>query len=466
MKNMIKRLMLLAMCLTVPAGIAACRAQEEGGPEQPPFPGGGEGGRTYVIRVACNSETSRAENVIRAADRLTEQLAAEGSGDVVKAEYIIVPDDQYEQQIAVWNKAGDLPELLVTPGNRMAKFADAGLLIPADDVTGGEVYRSKVPAYILEMGMVGDTMYGVTQDIEARPVWVFKPALERLGWSAEQIAAFPEAVAAGAFTQDDLQALAKQSVEQGITEWGIIHRPTNGAEFRMMHMIQGAEPLVDGKVVIDRSAMIDFLTYLRENVEMGLCPAQLTTYSWDIIEGDLQPNGKTLCWYGGVWNKYDMMNAANVTPEYIDENFILILPPVKSRGERPFTFSAPQFYNLTQQAKSDERLYQYICRTLEIVLDPDIQMNTTVATSHLAITQETADYPEYREDKFLSNATYLLEYTRALPGDVVLSHFYGNDFFAAIQAAEMTADPVDKIADTFIQNVSDQIGADNYILQD
>ena len=45
-------------------------------------------GNTYHIRVACNDEAPRAENIILAAERLNEQLKAEGSSDVVTAEYI------------------------------------------------------------------------------------------------------------------------------------------------------------------------------------------------------------------------------------------------------------------------------------------------------------------------------------------------------------------------------------------
>ena len=52
---------------------------------------------------------------------------------------------------------------------------------------------------------------------------------------------------------------------------------------------------------------------------------------------------------------------------------------------------------------------EYVDRVLELVLDryPD---TSAIETSHLAMTQETADYPEYKEDEFLNSATYMVDY--------------------------------------------------------
>ncbi|MGI6078272.1 MAG: ABC transporter substrate-binding protein [Fastidiosipilaceae bacterium] len=424
----------------------------------------GEDGNTYHIRVACNDEAPRAENIILAAERLNEQLKAEGSSDVVTAEYILVDDKEKANNLTMWDKTGDMPELVVGNPVDVVRFADAGFIVDNDELMAGEAYQKVFPN-LRDMGLYNDHYYGVIQDIEARPVWFFKNHLLSLGWTEEDIAAFPDKVLNGEFTQNDLQNLAKEAVDKDICEWGIIHRPTNGAEFRMMAIINGADSYRDGKVVIQKDALMNFFTFLRENVEMGLCPPDITTYGWDPVEGDMQPNGKTLCWYGGVWNKYDMIVAGGVTPEYVDENFIMTLPPVVNEGDTPVTLSGPHFYMVTTAGAEDPQMREYVDRVLELVLDPDIQMHTTIETSHLAMTQETADYPEYKEDEFLNSATYMVDYAMIQEGNTdMFDYLYGDEtFFAAIQATEMTDEPVEDIVDRFIEDVKFKIGEGGYI---
>lgn len=426
-------------------------------------------GKTYTIRIAANSERQRADNIIAACDRLTEQLKEEGSSDVVKGEYVMV-ETEFQNEMAMWDKTGNLPELVVANSFIIHDFADAGFLIPADDVINGEVYSEKLMPVFKDAVLIDGTYYGVPQDTDVRCVWINKQHLKKLGWTEEQIDALPQQVVDGQFTESDLQQLAKQAVDQGITEWGIIHRPVFGPEFDLMLMIHdgaGENLYRDGKVVLDQSALTDTLDFLKANVDMGLTPAELTTYGWDVVEGDLMPNGKTFCWYGGLWNKYDMMNAANVTSDFVDENFVLILPPVVNKGDTPITLSETQAYAMTKQAASDPKMQEYCERVLEIVLDPDIQMNTTVATAHPAITYETAEYPEYKADTFLSENTYMLDYTTTQVNEPVVRNQYMNtSWFSAIQKVEMETADVQTAVDELIDEVTYQVGEENCIVQD
>lgn len=424
-------------------------------------------GETYLIRVACDNESPRYENIERAAARLNEQLAADGIKDKITTEYVRVSKtEEIVTNFALWDKTGNLPEMAVINVPMMVKFAEAGFIVPVDDLAKGEAY-SQLFEGLQDITLYKGHYYAVVQDMESRPVWFFKNHLKSLGWSEEDIAAFPDKIAHGEFTQKDLQNLAKEAVDKKICEMGIVHRPKNGAEFKLLYMINGGKAMMDDKekVIINPQAMTNFLTYLRENVEMGLCPADITTFGWDPIEGDIQPNGKTLCWYGGVWNKYDMMVAGGVTPEYVDENFIMTLPPPVNKGERPMTLSNPMLYCLTKEADANPKLRAYIERVLEIVLDPDIQLNTTVATSHLAITPAAAEHPDYKAESFLSGVTYTVEYTQVNPGDQRLEFLFADDtFFAAIQAAEMTDESIEAIVNRYVEDVKYRLGENNYVI--
>ena len=424
-------------------------------------------GKTYTIRIAGNSESQRSENIIRACDRLTEQLAAEGCTDVVRGEYIMVPND-YQNEMALWNKTGDLPELIVGNVIMMHEFADAGFLTSAEDLINGEVYSQKLLPNMRDAVLVNGTHYGVPQDVGGRCVWINKEHLKQLGWSEEEMEALPRKAEEGQFTEGDLQALAKEAVDKGVSEWGIIHRPVFGSEFHLMLMMHGGQELYrDGKVVLDRSALTDTLTFLKQNVDMGLTPPELTTYGWEVVEGDLMPNGKTFCWYGGIWNKYDMMSAANVTAQFVDENFILILPPVVERGDTPISLSEPQAYAMTKQAASDPKLQEYCERVLEIVLDPDLQMYTTIETAHVAITSEMLEYPGYKSDEFMAKNSYMVEYTTMPVSDpMVRNQFLNASWFTAIQNVEMGSSDVETAVNTLIDEVTYSVGEGSYIVQD
>ena len=120
---------------------------------------------------------------------------------------------------------------------------------------------------------------------------------------------------------------------------------------------------------------------------------------------------------------------------------------------------------VTTAGAEDPQMREYVDRVLELVLDPDIQMHTTIETSHLAMTQETADYPEYKEDEFLNSATYMVDYAMIQEGNTdMFDYLYGDEtFFAAIQATEMTDEPVEDIVDRFIEDVKFKIGEGGYI---
>lgn len=78
----------------------------------------------YVIRVACNKEKYRFEAVEKAAERLNEQLKAEGSADTVTVEYVQM--DDYGNSMTLWMKENTLPEIVVNSVNSIEKYYDVG----------------------------------------------------------------------------------------------------------------------------------------------------------------------------------------------------------------------------------------------------------------------------------------------------------------------------------------------------
>ena len=116
----------------------------------------GEDGNTYHIRVACNDEAPRAENIILAAERLNEQLKAEGSSDVVTAEYILVDDKEKANNLAMWELVICLNSSLVI--SRCGAFTECGFIVDNDELMAGEAYQVFLTR---DMGLYNDHYCGV-----------------------------------------------------------------------------------------------------------------------------------------------------------------------------------------------------------------------------------------------------------------------------------------------------------------
>ncbi len=431
------------------------------------------GGKHYTFRIGCSNEAWRAENLIAAAKMLNEQLASEGSKDTVSVEYEVV--DDFANTFNLWIKEDNLPEFVARTSGDVAKFSKTGVIVDCSYVVNDEVYSSKVPKNLRDMGYFNGSYYGVILDTEVRFVIVYKPALQQLGWSEEQIEAWKNDARAGKITIKDLQDLAKQVVDAGICEYGITHRPNHGVDWENTFVTwnKGKVPMNDqGQVVINRQNIIDFLSYWRENVQMGITPYNhLTDFNWDILEGDIWPNGKAFCWYGQIATKADMMSAGGVTSEYVDENYFTIPNPVTTLGETPVGGSNPYYYALTTASQKDEKTKEYCRRILDNVLDPELQLNTSVRHTHLAITQETIEMPEYQNDAWMLDAEYMTPLMFKNPPNEYLMMFTDSqEFFDAIQRAEVEAnDPnaasIEEITDELIKKITFNIGEGNYVLE-
>ena len=433
-------------------------------------------GKHYVFRVAATSEAWRPEAVIEAAKRLNTQLAAEGNPDTVEVEYEVV--DDWNSSFTLWSQENSLPEIVCVKLGQAFKQGMAGNVVECGYVVNDEVYSTKVPQNLRDMGMVEGKYWGVILDTETRFVVVNKLALLELGWTEEQIEAWKQEARQGNITTKDLQDLAKQVVDAGICEYGITHRPNAGADWQQTYVAwnHGVVPINEkGQHVVNRQNLIDFMTFWRECVQLGITPYNhLTDFNWDMLEGDIWPNGKAFCWYAQIATKSDCTNTG-LTGEEFEQNFVSIPNPVPRLGDKPYAGCSPYMFALTTSSQADAKTSEYIRRILDIVLDADIQLTISLDHSHIAITEECAATPEYTSDAWMQDQAYITPYMgryspSSLKVDLQDMLADSKDFFAALQEAEVTAqDPnarsIEEIVDEMIQACIFNMGEGNYVLE-
>lgn len=479
-----KKFLAIIMALIMVLSMVACGAKEP----TTAAPSGGQttggesnttpneaGGQHYVFRVASDDEAWRPEAVIEAAKRLNAQLAAEGNPDTVEVVYEVV--DDWTNAFTLWIQEDDLPEMVLRKLGMIYKYAQADVFVPVDYVVNDEVYTAKVPENLREMGKVGDTYYGIIMDTETRFLTVNKKALIELGWSEEEIEAWKQEARAGKLTTADLQQLAKQVVDAGICEYGITHRPNSGSDWMQTYVswCHGEVPMNEqGQHIVDRQNLIEFFTFWRECVQMGITPYNgLTDFNWDMLEGDIWPNGKAFCWYSQIATKADCTNTG-LTPEEFEENFFSVPNPVTRLGDTPYAGCSPMMVGLTTSSQVDEKTSEYIRRILDNLLDTDIQLTVSLDRAHIAITEESANDPAYLADKWMQDASYITPYMglyapSPLKADLQDMLADSKDFFAALQEAEVQAlDPnarsIEEIVDELIEKVTFNMGEGNYVL--
>ena len=431
-----------------------------------------EEGQVYNIRVAGGS-AYRCETLVAAAEALNAQLAEEGSKDTVTVEWIEA--DSMDDSLVIWAQEGNMPEILQNSAS--IKYYEAGYTVNAAYVVEDEAHTADLLPGVADMTKYAEGEYvGVPLDTEFRGFMIYKPALVELGWTDAEITAWVNDMRAGKLTLDDFQDVAKQVVDAGICEYGLTHRPNKGADWRYVFVsfAGGEVPLNEDNVVtVSHKHVENYLGFFRECVELGITPYNgLTDFNWDMLEGDIWPNGKTFAWVSNISTKGDCMKASGVTSEYWDETFVSIPIPVTEVGESPACGANPHAWMLTTSSQSSEKMAEYCRRLLDTVLLPEFQVALSVESGHVAITKSVLEHPTYAADKWLSDIEWATPYlfTTNTTNSSLSLYGHSQELYDALQEAELEAlDPsrtIEEIAADCIAKMTFNMDEGTFIIVD
>ncbi len=417
---------------------------------------------TITIRVqSLSPETTRVENIALAAEKLNEELKAEGEDIQIQVETDMYDgsSDDYAKQFMLAHQAKKEPDIYTTGHENIGWLADGNYILPLNELKDSEAYKDTFPLIWDAVTYKGE-IWGAPQDMESRPVYYNKNLLRELGWTDEEIESLPEKVVNGEFTLDDMTRVAEEAVNKGIVENGIIHRPVEGTDFHA-HIFNFGGTVYDSeqnKIVFDKPAVEKTLQYFDEITEKGLTPKDITQMEWSNIHRTVV-NGKTLFYYGGLWNVFNWADdpyhdeLGKVDEEWVHENFGMMLIPASEKGGKPNTLSHPFVYTVS----SNTEHFDYIVRLLEIVADPEIQANHDVKTAHLPVTQSAAEHPDIKNNMTLGKATYMLDYTTFVPNHKDFSAF-SKAIFSAIQAVELDQKTVEEAMNDLETQLQNDLG--------
>jgi len=332
--------------------------------------------------------------------------------------------------------------------------------------------------------------YGIPQDTEARPLYIRKDVAKAMGWDLTGLA---EKVKNGEFTWYDVYKKAKEAVEKGYANWGVIHRKGSAHPDLIQFIFAFGGKLYNentGKLVVDKEALYKWFTVEYTMAQNGLIPKDMMSWDWGqqihpTVVGEKDSPANTLFYIGGTWQWAEWQTKAYykdpktgesrpLTPQEVNEKMYYTLFPAGEPGKQPVTLSQPFMWMIASNAGKDNPKYDELkdayheLAFLMIVAasDPEINAIHSVISGHVPvrkaatallndpnwiqkltnlqldlssdvlnaikdIIQKTADPINI---KFLANVSYMLDYTHFAP-----SHPYYP------RLADILKDAIDKV---------------------
>jgi inositol-phosphate transport system substrate-binding protein len=223
----------------------------------------------------------KAENLVLAAEQLNRILEISGAKVRVKVEveFSELKWGPFAEKFYLDFRAGKAPDIVTL--RETADLAEGGYIVPLDDHVKEFWDLNYYDFYsnLWEGATWKGKIWGIPHDISPTGIWYRKDVLRKLGYTDAEIAELlPED---GNTALEVVGRLAKEAVEAGLVEYGILHRPSKGPGFYAALLAFGAECYdpEQARLVLDKPALLDFYRWHEEMVEQGVIPPEPPPWS-------------------------------------------------------------------------------------------------------------------------------------------------------------------------------------------
>lgn len=377
----------------------------------------------------------RAENLEAAVELLNETLEQEGADYrvAIETDFETVSWDDYRRRVLLAFDSGEAPDIIVSSHIDIGPWADAGYIAQLGEYVEQHEQFEDVADSLWDFVTYKGAIWGIPVNPEARPFYFNKSLLADAGWSEEEIEALPDRILQGDFTWNDVIETSKAAVEAGAIEegHGYWHRPVNGPDFFHTYYAFGGriQDPESGNLVFTRDAALGMFTLYRDMVEQGVLPRDLIGTPWNDWHRTVT-DGKVLFNSAGTWTWAQWAVEYDVGYERLWENFGFALQPAAEQGGEPNTLSQPLAYMIWADSPNKD----VAARLLAHVATPELDVRA-LESAHLPILESTRQLPAFKENEFLSQVVYMLDYTTAQPIHPGFGR-YSDIFFRSISAVE------------------------------
>ena len=398
-----------------------------------------------VVKLWSKADRSgplRAGNIVAAAEPLNAALKAAGSDKTVRVEVFEAPDRGYDADALDIFKAFAVnqgPDLYVAAHEWIGEFAKSGYAMDMSDFVGKNPWAfADVIPVLWDATKYKGKVHAIPLDSEIRMFFYNKDMLRKIGKDEAFIEGLPQLVEKGEFTMQDLSNLAKEVVDKGAAQIGMIHRPNAGPDYLMSFAAFGAK-FVDpdsGQLILPKAELKRGLEWYAANAANGITPKNNTSMSWDEIQAAFKTE-KAFIFHQGVWAVAEWMvgdakgaNWPNDRKAYF-KKIGWIHAPAASKGGQPANLSHPIVYVVNPKSKNANLAAMLVAyATL-----PYYNTKHAATTAHTAITNGQTSMPDYVNAWYLDAATPMLARSSFIPNHPDFGRYNGI-LFKALQGVE------------------------------
>jgi inositol-phosphate transport system substrate-binding protein len=391
---------------------------------------------------ADRSGPLRAGNIVAAAETLNAMLKAAGSDKTVKVEVFEGPATGFDADALDILKAfavGQGPDVYVAAHEWIGEFARSGYAMDLEDFVQKNPWAFKDVVPILwESTKYEGRIHAIPQDSEIRMFFYNKDMLRKIGKDEAFIEGLPAKVESGEFTMKDLSELAKEVVDKGAAEMGIVHRPNTGPDYLMTFAAFGVK-FVDpqsGQLLLPKAEMQKAFEWFAWNAENGVTPPNNTAMSWDEIQSAFKQE-KAFIYHQGVWatSEWQIGDAKGATwPNDKDWYFHKIgwIPaPAGEKGGEPKNLSHPIVYIVNPKSPHADLAAMLVA----LATLPYYNVQHAVGSAHTAVVQGAMSMPAYEAAWYLQAAAPLMKRATFIPNHPEFGRYNGL-LFKALQGVE------------------------------
>ena len=398
-----------------------------------------------VVKLWSRADRSgplRPGNIVAAAEPLNAMLKAAGSDKTVRVEVFEGPATGFDADALDILKAFSVdkgPDLYVAAHEWVGEFAKSGYAMDLDEFIkkNAWAFADIIPVF-WESTKYKGKIYAIPQDSEIRMFFYNKDMLRKIGKSEAFVEGLQAEVEKGEFTMEDLSKLAKEVVDKGAAQVGIVHRPNAGPDYLMTFASFGMKYMdeASGKLLLPKAEVRKGLEWFAWNAANGVTPRNNTAMSWDEIQSGFKQE-KTFIYHQGVWAVAEFMagDKKGATWPTDKDGFFRKVgwfhAPAAVKGGEPKNLSHPIVYVVNPKSPRAQLAAQLVA----LATLPNYNIEHAVTTAHMAIHNGQASMPSYVKAWPLQAAMPLLPRSTFIPNHPEFSRYNGI-LFKALQGVE------------------------------
>lgn len=416
------------LALTMSLSLAACGSSET----QPEEASGDGGTKTikYVIRRDSTNENvvSRSNMIVNGFKMLEEQDPS------VHFEFEYLPKLEVDE-MALQFQSGVEADLFFDEETAVGQLVKGGIIQPVDWFPELPNVKGNLFENVEKLSVYDGHFYGVPIDMAVCMVYANKNVLKQLGWTDADIAAWPEKVAAGEWTIDDMTAVCKEALDKGLVKYGFMMDGVDDAASFSVASAFGFSSYdrEQNKLIFSSENWKKVFEFWDKAVhEDGIIPESLPNFE---ATYDSFYKGDALFFTDVSGYEYWQRNSGMSQEEfqaYYEENFTQALMPSAEKGV-PAQAAMKLRSMFVYSTVSDEKL-EYLKKALNLAYTPENQVDNVKTMGKLSTLIPTYDLQEIKDFKFIADTAYMAERTNIRSGHPDFKNKYHKYYKTQVEA--------------------------------